>query len=66
MTFAVFAAHAFSNATDNPPEIFRTESKDIAVRIAEQMRNERFTDKSSGKSLRLRRYSAVIVKEISP
>jgi hypothetical protein len=65
MTFAVFAAHVFSNTTDNPPEIFRVESKDIADRIADKLRKERFTDSSGGKSRRLRRYSAVIVQEIS-
>lgn len=59
-TYAVFAVHAFSNSELKLPEAARCGSKEVAESIVDALKKERFT--SGGK--RLKRYSAVFMREV--
>lgn len=65
MTIAIYAAHAFSNNTDSPPELCRVASPIVAQSLVDKLKKERIRVKGlDGKTRTVRRYSSVFSAEI--
>lgn len=59
ITYLVFAVHAFSNGSDEPEPLLRTQSREIAEAIVAQLKEQRFTVEGR----RLKRYSSVFMQQ---
>jgi hypothetical protein len=60
--FVIYAAHAHTNTSGDPPEVTRTHNREIAESIADKLRVQKFTTKEG---VRVKRYSAVYVRELA-
>lgn len=58
--YAVFAVHAWSNATDPPGPLLKVASLEAAQAIVAKLNKQRFTTKEGA---RVKRYSAVFIQE---